>query len=245
MSALIVISRNVQITVNLKDLPRPSLPASHSRRLSNMRCPHAEQDTVALSASNAFSMSDGLLRMAHCLIIELPEAELREIRCTLDVLLTKTDQMLDMLERDLSLNFDSLNIDPGESQAHFLDSSNGFQMFKIPSGAKILVQYWLQPRPPSCPIAVNRSSPPRLITVGTLLVEYPLPSRFQLSQRPPPRFVPQLRFQSELQPRPQFCLIPVSPSFSPLGKMSDSPIIHIILHSFARVRLASSLKVQF
>lgn len=52
--------------------------------------------------------------MAHRLIIELPEAELREIRHTLDTLLTRTDQLLDMVEDDLSLNLDDLNIDPGK-----------------------------------------------------------------------------------------------------------------------------------
>ena len=60
--------------------------------------------------------------MAHCLITELPEAELREIRYTIDALLTRTDQLLDMLENDLSLNFDGLNIDPGEFQMCCLGS---------------------------------------------------------------------------------------------------------------------------
>lgn len=80
-----------------------------------MRCWHAGYaDSIALSTSSAFSISDGLLRMAHRLIIELPEAELREIRHTLDTLLTRTDQLLDMVEDDLSLNLDDLNIDPGK-----------------------------------------------------------------------------------------------------------------------------------
>ena len=52
--------------------------------------------------------------MAHCLIVELPEPELRDIRYTLDILLAKTDQILDMAERDLSLNFKGLTIDPGK-----------------------------------------------------------------------------------------------------------------------------------
>ena len=92
------------------------------RHLPTMRCPHTERDAVTLSASNAFSISEGLLRMANCLITELPETELREIRYTIDALLTRTDQILDMIEHDLSLNFDGLSIDPGEFRMYYLGS---------------------------------------------------------------------------------------------------------------------------
>lgn len=69
-------------------------------------------DSVVLTSSTAFAVTDGLLRMAHCLIVELPEPELREVRYTLNSLLTRTDQVLDIVERDFSLDFESLRLDP-------------------------------------------------------------------------------------------------------------------------------------
>ena len=70
-------------------------------------------DAVLLSTANATAMADGLLRMAHCLIIELPKPQLQDLCYTLDLLLMRVDQILDA--EDLSLNFDGLTTNPGES----------------------------------------------------------------------------------------------------------------------------------
>jgi hypothetical protein len=70
---------------------------------------------VTLSSHTAFALCDGLLKMAHCMIVELPEPELRDIRYTLDALLIRTDQVLDMVERDFSLIFNGLRVDPCKS----------------------------------------------------------------------------------------------------------------------------------
>lgn len=85
-------------------------------------------DSVVLTSSTAFSICDGLLKMAHCLIIELPEPELREVRYTLNSLLTRTDQVLDIVERDYSLNFDGLRIDSGKSWSPCRCLSDVFQL---------------------------------------------------------------------------------------------------------------------
>ena len=79
-----------------------------------MRRPNAGQETVTFPAGSALAICDGLLRMVHRFIIELPEPELRNIRYTLEGLLVRADQVLDTFEHDLSLNFDALSIDPGE-----------------------------------------------------------------------------------------------------------------------------------
>jgi hypothetical protein len=60
-------------------------------------------------------------------MIELPEPELRNIRRTLDTLLARADQILDIAEHELSLNFDGLAIDPGESRTSCLDFPNLLQ----------------------------------------------------------------------------------------------------------------------
>ena len=78
-----------------------------------MRCPARE--TVTVSATSAYSICDGLLRMAHCFIVELPEPKLRDIRYALEGLLVKANRTLEVFEYDLSLNFDGLEIDPGGS----------------------------------------------------------------------------------------------------------------------------------
>ncbi|KAF9790755.1 hypothetical protein BJ322DRAFT_1017402 [Thelephora terrestris] len=75
-------------------------------------CHHSVgEDPVLLSKSTAFAMCDGLIRMSHCLVIELPEPELREIRYMLDSLLVKADLALDLMEREISLDFGGLNVD--------------------------------------------------------------------------------------------------------------------------------------
>ena len=72
-------------------------------------------DFIQLPVATTFSLCDGLLRMAHRLVIELPEPQLRDVRYTLDTLLTRVDQLLESAELDLSLNFEGLSTDPGKS----------------------------------------------------------------------------------------------------------------------------------
>jgi len=79
-----------------------------------MLFPPHERDYVAISKPNAFAICDGMLRTAHCLIVGLPESELREIRHTLDRLLMRADQALELIEIDFSLSFEGLEIDPGK-----------------------------------------------------------------------------------------------------------------------------------
>ena len=80
-----------------------------------MLFPPPEIDYVAISKPNAFAICDGMLRTAHCLIVGLPEPELREIRDTLDRLLMRADRALDLIEVDFSLTFEGLEIDAGKS----------------------------------------------------------------------------------------------------------------------------------
>jgi len=75
---------------------------------------------IHLPTGSAFSLCDGLLRMAHRLIIELPEPELRDVRCILETLSTRVDQLLDSAEIDDSLGLDDLSIDPGKYQRSHL-----------------------------------------------------------------------------------------------------------------------------
>lgn len=88
-----------------------------------MQLPPTEGDLIQLPTPVAFSLCDGLLRMAHRLIVELPEPGLREVRRTLNVLSTRADQLLDSAELDLALNFDHLSMDPGELQRPHLGTS--------------------------------------------------------------------------------------------------------------------------
>ena len=81
-----------------------------------MRCQPDGTAFIQLPTTSAFSLCDGLLRIAHRLMIELPEPELRDIRYTLDALSTRVDQLLESAELDYSLNFDGLSIDPGKCQ---------------------------------------------------------------------------------------------------------------------------------
>ena len=80
-----------------------------------MNCQPTRTDFIQLPATVTFSLCNGLLWMAHCLIIELPEPQLRDIRCTLDILSIRADQLLESAELYLSLDFNSLLIDPGKS----------------------------------------------------------------------------------------------------------------------------------
>jgi hypothetical protein len=88
-----------------------------------MRRPPTNQDSVQLPVASALSMCDGLFRMASCLITELPEAELRDVRDVLDSLSLRVDRLLDQAEHDLSLSFDGLAIDPGKFYRHLLNAS--------------------------------------------------------------------------------------------------------------------------
>ena len=110
-------------------------------------------DAVLLSTANATAMADGLLRMAHCLIIELPEPQLQDLRYTLDLLLMRVDQILDA--EDLSLNFDGLTTNPGESFRLRPDPPLTCfvpQTFTATRRPKTLARYWFQP--PSAPLVI-------------------------------------------------------------------------------------------
>ena len=96
------------------------------------------QEAVTISATSAFAVCDGLLRMAHYFMIELPEPDLRAIRYTLEGLSVRADQTLNTFERDLSLNFDALTIDLGESYTYHLVLSNPSQIPITRPGLKTL-----------------------------------------------------------------------------------------------------------
>jgi hypothetical protein len=81
--------------------------------LPAMLHPRTSGESVLLSTASATAVCDGLLRMAHCLIVELPEPQLRDIRYTLEALLTRVNERLDSAEFDLSFNIGGLAIDPG------------------------------------------------------------------------------------------------------------------------------------
>lgn len=55
--------------------------------------------------------------MSHCLMVQLPDSELRVVRCVVDAVLARADQLLATAE-DVSLDFNSLSIDSGKSSTH-------------------------------------------------------------------------------------------------------------------------------
>ena len=81
---------------------------------------------VQLPTASASSVCDGLLQMAHCLIVTLPASELRGVHYTLESLLARTEQLLESAEFDLSLDFDDLAIAPGEPYILFQGYSRIF-----------------------------------------------------------------------------------------------------------------------
>ncbi|KAF9784537.1 hypothetical protein BJ322DRAFT_1109257 [Thelephora terrestris] len=74
------------------------------------RATEASRAFIGLSTDSAFSMCDGLLRMSHSLMVELPEPELRDIRYLLSVMVARADHLLDAADYDISLNFNGLAI---------------------------------------------------------------------------------------------------------------------------------------
>ena len=178
---------------------------------SRMRRPPTARDSAVLSASSAFAVCDGLLRMAHCLIVELPESELRDIQYIIDVLASRTNQMLDLAEHDLSLNFDRLAIIPGKCSIHPCSSSDISQI-SIPSlELKTLARSWSKTLP--LRILVDRTPLPRPPTIGISPVEHLLLLRPQLGRR----FISQPRLRSQLQPLAQSRVMVVPLSRFPLG----------------------------
>lgn len=143
--------------------------------------PQAASDSILIPTASASAICDGLLRMAHCLILELPEAELRGVRYTLSVLSMRADQLLDSAVRDFALNFDGLAIDPGKSSRPYPNLSSPARLVQTLAttlGLKILVRLWSRrPSPPQ--IAANRSPLLRLPVV----VIPPVESRFLLRPR--------------------------------------------------------------
>jgi hypothetical protein len=118
-----------------------------------MPCQRNARCSIELSPTSAFDMCDGLLRMSFHLMIQLPEAELRDIHYVIDTLLTRADQLLDMAGPELSLNFTALAIDLGKSHI-LLTSFSVFRHdtcpFQSPSnsrGPRTSVRFWSQPRP--------------------------------------------------------------------------------------------------
>ena len=91
-----------------------------------MRYRPARADSVILSNQTAFALCDSLLQMTRFWIIELPEPELREIRNALDSLLVRTDQVLDLMEGEICLEFGSLRVDSSELLAYDPSLSNVF-----------------------------------------------------------------------------------------------------------------------
>lgn len=124
-----------------------SLLIPHLCLLPRSALPMPGANSIRLSNSTAFAICDGLLRMSHCFILELPEPELKEIRRIVDSLLMTADLALDLMETDVSLNFDGLSIHPGEflsPLAHCLTSFDGFQSTALLLGPRILVRSWSQ-----------------------------------------------------------------------------------------------------
>lgn len=102
-----------------------------------MRYQSTDGDTVAISSSTASAICDSLLRMAHSLIIELPEPELRETRFTLDSLLMKADRILDLMQDDGSFDLHGLHIGTGEPLAPVLTHLT-FSRYLSPSRSRRL-----------------------------------------------------------------------------------------------------------
>jgi len=82
---------------------------------STTRRPPTDRDMIQLPIATAFNICDGLFKMANRLVVELPETQLRDVRYALETLVSKVDRLLESGEYDLSLNFDGLAVDPGES----------------------------------------------------------------------------------------------------------------------------------
>ena len=101
-----------------------SPPFTHRLLAMCMRYRPARLDSVVLSNQTAFALCDSLLQMTRFWIIELPEPELREIRNALGSLLVRTDQVLDLMESEICLDFESLRVDSSELPGYDPSSSN-------------------------------------------------------------------------------------------------------------------------
>lgn len=213
-------------------------PASLSRPLLTMPRQTTAAGSIVLSNSTAFVMCDGLLRMSHCLIVELPEPELREIRYILDTLLVKTDLVLDSMERDISFNLEGLSIDSGEPFVLCPSLSDVFQISPPPLRPKTSARSWFLL--PSRQTLLNRILLPQLaagvpLTLPWPLLRHHLPPPFL--HRPQFLFVPLLRFQSPSQfpshPRPTAVILSSFPLEITLGSLT----ILITPTSYAQVCL--------
>ena len=101
-----------------------------------MRYRPVRADSVILSNQTAFALCDSLLQMTRFWIIELPEPELREIRSTLGGLLVRADQVLDLMENEISLDFEGLQINSSKLPVYDFSSSNFFSDVRYPPGAE-------------------------------------------------------------------------------------------------------------
>lgn len=113
----------------------PSVTAMVITNSKTRRTP-ANRDTIQLPTASAFNICDGLFKMANCLVVELPEAQLRDIRYALETLVSKVDRLLESGEYDLSLNFDGLTVDPSECLESHPDISALISAFTDIPGAE-------------------------------------------------------------------------------------------------------------
>ena len=116
---------------------------------STMRRSPTDRDTIQLPTTAAFNICDGLFKMANCLVVGLPEAQLRDVRYALDTLTSKVDRLLESGEYDLSLNFDGLAVDPGESSMLHPKISVLVSYFQTSQGPKTLAHLHPQAPPPA------------------------------------------------------------------------------------------------
>jgi len=84
--------------------------------------PQPIRDSILLSTASAYAICDTLLKISNCVITELPEAELRDVRYTVNALSERVNQLLDSAECDVSLHFDGLSINHGRSYGPCLSS---------------------------------------------------------------------------------------------------------------------------
>lgn len=113
---------------------------------SIMRRSPADRDMVQLPTASAFNICDGLFKMANCLVVGLPEAQLRGVRYALDTLMAKVDRLLESDEYDLSLNFDGLAIDPGKSSKSHPKLPHRSHIFRHPGGRRLWRTCIFEPR---------------------------------------------------------------------------------------------------
>lgn len=79
----------------------------------------ASLPSIQVPVDTAFTICDGLLRITHSLMIQLPDSELRDIRCIINAVLARADHLLETSE-DVSLDFTGLSISDSGASFHLL-----------------------------------------------------------------------------------------------------------------------------